>query len=319
MKRLLIILGAFIFLFGSGEHWTQLSPTGSPPSGRWGAASVYDTLADRFIVFGGAIWGAAYNNLYALDGTASGSGTWSQLSPSGSIPSVRGFCAPVYDAPRRRMIIFGGYNMSASCYNHVYFLDSLWTQNPRWTYASVGGSPPTVRQSCAAAYDPIQERVIYFSGWCGYSWKNDVYVLENLDSSPSWRRLYPTGGGPGGRWGATCIYDHNNDRLYVFGGMNTSQTYPNDIWALENLQTSDGNWIQLSPGGSAPPGRMWSISAYDGPNDRMFLFGGGYFQSSALSDLRSLDGSQAGGGDQRAQLGIADVGCHKVCAVPPHQ
>lgn len=289
MKKIFLVLILFCFLYGAGENWTLLSPTGTPPSGRWGAASVYDTLADRFIVFGGAIWGAAYNNLYALDGTASGNGAWTQLTPTGSIPGARGFCAPVYDAPRRRMIIFGGYNMSASCYNHVYFLDSLFQQSPRWTYVSVSGSAPTIRQSSAAAYDPIQERVIYFSGWCGYSWKNDLYVLENIDSSPSWRRLFPTGGGPGGRWGASCIYDYNNDRLYVFGGMNTAQAYPNDVWVLDSLQTSDGHWTQLSPGGSIPTGRMWLASVYDGSCDRMLLFGGGYFQSSALNDLRSLD------------------------------
>ncbi len=289
MKKALLLLFPALLLFGTGEDWTRLYPTGTAPSGRWGTASVYDAAADRFLVFGGAIWGAAYNDVYALDGTASGNGNWTRLFPSGSGPSGRGFCAPVYDQSRERLIIFGGYNMSTSCYNQVYFLNNICSATPQWTYASAGGSAPQVRQSTAAAYDPIQERVIYFSGWCGYSWKNDVYVLENLDSTPTWRRLYPTGGGPGGRWGATCIYDHTADRLYVFGGMNTSQAYPSDTWVLENIQAGDGNWVNLNPGGQIPGGRMWSVSEFDAQGDRMFFFGGGFFQSSCFNDLRSLE------------------------------
>lgn len=289
MKKALLLLIPILLLFGTGETWTRLYPTGSAPSGRWGTASAYDATADRFLIFGGAIWGVAYNHVYALDGTAAGSGTWTQLFPTGSGPSGRGFCAPVYDEPRQRLIVFGGYNMGGACYNQVYFLDSICNTTPRWSYVSVGGSAPIIRQSAAAAYDPIQERVIYFSGWCGYQWRNDVYVLENLGTSPAWRRLYPTGGGPGGRWGATCVYDHVNDRLYVFGGMSTSQTYPNDTWVLENLQSSDGNWVNLNPGGQTPTGRMWSVSAFESNGDRMLLCGGGYFQSSCFSDLRSLD------------------------------
>jgi hypothetical protein len=71
--------------------------------------------------------------------------------------------------------------------------------------------------------------------------------------------------------------------------MSTSQTYPNDTWVLENLQTGDGNWVNLSPGGQTPTGRMWSVSAYESGGDRMLLFGGGYFQSSCFGDLRCLD------------------------------
>jgi hypothetical protein len=289
VKKVLLLLIPIILLFGTGETWTRLYPGGTAPSGRWGTASVYDASVDRFLIFGGAIWGAAYNHVYALDSTLTGDGVWTQLYPTGSGPSGRGFCAPVYDEPRQRLIVFGGYNMAGSCYNQVYFLDSICNTAPHWSYVSVGGTAPLIRQSAAAAYDPIQERVIYFSGWCGYQWRNDIYVLENLGTSPAWRRLYPTGGGPGGRWGATCVYDHINDRLYVFGGMNTSQTYPSDTWVLENLQTSDGNWVNLNPGGQVPTGRMWSVSAFNSGGDRMLMFGGGYFQSTCFSDLRSLD------------------------------
>jgi hypothetical protein len=186
------------------------------------------------------------------------------------------------------LIVFGGYNMAGGCDSRVYFLDSVYTNTPRWSQPAISGSPPAVRQSAAAAYDPIQERVIVFSGWCGYAWRNDIYVIENLDSEPSWRRLYPAGSGPGGRWGASAVYDPNRDVLYVFGGQNSSQTYPNTVFALDSLQLGDGRWRQLTISGTPPNGRMWHVAAYDLPRDRMLMFSGGYFQSSTFNDLRSV-------------------------------
>jgi hypothetical protein len=289
MKKLLTLFAVVFMLSGQGENWTILSPGGTPPSVRWGSASVYDSIADRFIVFGGAIWGQAYNNLYALDSTTAGNGVWRQLTPTGTLPTVRGFCAPVYDAPRRRLIVFGGYNMAGGCDSRVYFLDSVYTNAPRWSQPAISGSPPAVRQSTAAAYDPIQERVIVFSGWCGYAWRNDIYVIENLDSTPTWRRLYPAGSGPGGRWGACAVYDPGRDVFYVFGGQNSSQTYPNTVYALDSLQAGDGRWRQLTISGTPPNGRMWHVAAYDAPRDRMLIFSGGYFQSSTFNDLRSVE------------------------------
>lgn len=289
MKKALIVLSVFVLLYSANENWTLLTPRGTPPSGRWGAASVYDSIADRFIVWGGGTWSGVYNDLYALDSTATGSGVWRQLTQAGPIPSARGLMAYVYDAPRRRMIIFCGYNMAGSCFNDVYFLDSMHTANPRWTYASIGGSRPLNRQSSAAAYDPIRQRMIVFSGWCGFTWFNDIYAIENLASTPVWRLLSPAGTGPGGRWGAICSYDPVKDRLIVFGGQNSGQTYPNDVWALESLQVSNGRWRLLSTTGTRPTGRMWSTSTYDIPNDRMLFFGGGYFQSSQFNDLWALN------------------------------
>jgi hypothetical protein len=173
------------------------------------------------------------------------------------------------------MIIFGGYNQAGGCDNTVYFLDSVYSATPRWSFRTPTGSRPTSRQSSAAAYDPIRQRMIIFSGWCGFVWYNDVWVIENLATTPAWRRLSPIGTGPGGRWSATCVYDSDHDRFLVFGGQNASLQYTSDIWALESLQVSDGRWRLLSPSGTPPVGRMSLASTLDFFNDRMLIFGGG--------------------------------------------
>ena len=47
------------------EEWTQLAPTGTPPSVREGSAGVYDAANDRMIVFGG-FDGGYYNEVWSL-------------------------------------------------------------------------------------------------------------------------------------------------------------------------------------------------------------------------------------------------------------
>ena len=47
------------------NKWTQLSPTGTPPTARFGSAGVYDAANDRMIVFGGND-GAVRNDVWAI-------------------------------------------------------------------------------------------------------------------------------------------------------------------------------------------------------------------------------------------------------------
>jgi hypothetical protein len=49
------------------NEWTQLSPSGTPPSARWGSAGIYDGANDRMLVFGGND-GAVRNDVWALTG-----------------------------------------------------------------------------------------------------------------------------------------------------------------------------------------------------------------------------------------------------------
>jgi hypothetical protein len=289
MRSVIVMATIFLAMYGANERWTLLTPSGTPPSGRWGAASVYDSITDRFIVWGGGTWSGVFNDLYALDSTATGNGVWRRLTATGPVPSGRGVMGYVYDKPRRRMIIFCGYDMAGSCNNQVYFLDSLHTSTPRWSYPTIGGTRPTARQSSAAAYDPIKQRMLIFSGWCGFSWYDDVYAIENLATTPTWSRLYPAGTSSGGRWGATCDYDFNRDRLIIFGGQNPSQSYPTDVWAIDSLQAGSGRYRVVSTSGTRPLGRMWLTSTYDSPNSRMLFFGGGYFQGSQFNDLWALN------------------------------
>jgi N-acetylneuraminic acid mutarotase len=48
------------------NHWTQLTPSGTAPSARWGSPAVYDGAADRMVVFGGSNGSVLNNELWSI-------------------------------------------------------------------------------------------------------------------------------------------------------------------------------------------------------------------------------------------------------------
>ncbi len=94
---------------GGTPVWTQLAPTGGPPSGGFWSTGVYDPGTNRMIVFGGAGPGRT-NDTWILDG-ANGLGgppAWSLLAPAGTPPAPRFGHTAVYDGASNRMTVFGG-------------------------------------------------------------------------------------------------------------------------------------------------------------------------------------------------------------------
>ncbi len=108
--------------------WIQLSPTGGPPPARAQHTAVYDPATNRMVLFGGftTISGVA-NDAWVLsnaDGTG-GTPAWTQLSPTGTLPSARRIHSAIYNAANNRMVVFAGIGSS-------YFNDT-------WVLASASG------------------------------------------------------------------------------------------------------------------------------------------------------------------------------------
>ena len=84
--------------------WTNLSPGGSLPLTRERGAMAYDSDNGMAILFGG--WhGGVLGDTWAYDPAAN---TWTELGPTGAVPSPRGFHSMVYDPVGERAILFGG-------------------------------------------------------------------------------------------------------------------------------------------------------------------------------------------------------------------
>jgi len=115
-----------------------------------------------------------------------------------------------------------------------------------------------------------------------------VWVLSNADGqggSATWSQLSPSGASPEPRWGHNAVYDSANNRLIVFGGANSSQTF-SDVWSLNNANGLGGTptWTQLSPGGAAPKGVYASSAVYDSVNNIMTVFGGENLARNAFTN-----------------------------------
>jgi hypothetical protein len=207
--------------------WTELTPAGTPPSGRLGHTAIYDPVRDRMVVFGGSR--ANYpalplNDIWAL--SLSGTPAWTELTPAGTPPAPRSHHTAIYDPVRDRMVVFGGFRSETS---DVWAL-SL-TGSPAWTEIAPAGALPTGRYYHTAIYDPVRDRMVVFGGIDVDYLTRDVLALS-LSGSPTWTMLAPAGTLPSRRYGQSAIYDPVRDRMLVFAGTDNDYLL-NELWTLE--------------------------------------------------------------------------------------
>jgi len=313
----------------SASTWTELLPTGGPPSPRQSPAVVYDAPRDRMVAVGGnndstgavsdpfwslslgstiawtdlggrrppqrwdaatavdpsrqVMWihgGDAYDNngratrtdLWSL--TLSGTPTWSEPATTGTPLGRRYGHSAIYDAPRDRLVFFGG-NDTTSYLNDVWALTLSGT--PEWSQLSPSGTPPDGRMYHSAVYDAVNERMVVFGGWTGTATLNDVWALS-LAGAPAWTQLSPTGTPPPQLFGQSAALDLNANRLIVFGG--DAGGASNDVHAL--TLTGSPVWTGLLPTGTLPPPRSGATMVSLGT--RMLVFGGSAGWPVAFND-----------------------------------
>jgi hypothetical protein len=217
--------------FSGSVTWRQLLPFGTAPSPRIDHSTIYDPIRHRLILFGGTDGsGSTMNDVWAL--SLSGSPTWTQLLPTGTLPIPRGAAAAVYDPTRDRMVLFGGYDKNVNALSDAWALTLYGT--PAWTPLAANGTPPAPRLSPSSIYDSQRERIVFYGGTDLQSYYSDVNELT-LYGIPQWSALAPLNGAPQPRADHKAIYDPVSDRMVVFGGSAISGGMLNDTWSLQFL------------------------------------------------------------------------------------
>ncbi|TAN35432.1 HYR domain-containing protein [Patescibacteria group bacterium] len=114
---------------GGTPIWTQLSPTGGPPSPRYAHTAVYKSETNQLVAFAGATSTGAVNDVWVLSNANGLGGTpaWFQLSPTGGPPSPRHSHTAVLHTAADRMVIYAGANNSGYPLGDVWVLPDTTT------------------------------------------------------------------------------------------------------------------------------------------------------------------------------------------------
>jgi len=263
---------------GSTPAWERVITSGASPGPRDGMTAIYDSGADRLVLFGGN-FGSQTADVWALP--LRSDPVWEELMPAGDPPEPRFFHLAAYDAAARRMIAFAGYN----CYQG--WMADAWSLSLgdalAWTRILPTWSMPGPVHYAPAFYDARRGRMLLLTG------DLRLWALR-LTGEPQWTEIVPQGPGPTRRVGAAVLLDLRRDRLVLQGGVSYYLAdHPERYQDTWELSLGDPPaWRELSPGGEPPRGRDMPAAVYDPVGDRMLLFGGHWDWDSFHDDLWSL-------------------------------
>ena len=275
--------------------WELLAPGaqdgGEAPPGRTNHALAYDSGRDRLVLLGGDLRDSGPALL--ADTWEWDADRWRRMEPEDpegdGEPNRRWTHALVYDASRRRVVLVGG-NMDVPGMPNTYMAArDLWEWDGvswarRWHADEADG--PRGRQSPAAAYDPLRERILLYGGTSG--WGDVLNDLWEWDGA-TWTELHPApasdGGRPMGLEDVLMAYHAPSGGLVVAGA-----------------GSADGAWLLAGDNWTRPPRHPdplgWSLQdecslAAGRPEDGVLLFGGS--STGEFADIRRDYARRVGG------------------------
>ena len=263
-------------------HWTQLSPTGTPPPPRWSAAAIYDPIGQRLVLFGGDAGNGYLDGVWTLSLT--GTPAWAQLTPSGIPPAGRSFMTYAYNPDHGSLIVFGGQNGGG-------MLNDTWeltlSGSPAWSQIAAP-SPPSPRRDGVGIYDPAAHRFIISCGAPGlppYA-TNETWQLD-MSSSPAWSQIgVPIGWPPPAREAARGCFDPVRRQMVLVAG-SIGFVRHSDTWSL--ALSGPPAWTQLLHDQMPlAGGRSDNALALRPDTQELYSFGG-TTESGDINELRRLN------------------------------
>jgi hypothetical protein len=250
-----------------GQGWQCLAVGG--PSPRTFPAMAYDAARREIILFGGnrVLFGddtmpaATLGDMWVRD-----SAGWRQRA--GRLPPRRAEASMAYDPVRRRVVLFGGYDLHDG---RLVRLGDTWEWDGQ-VWRQVAAVGPTPRHGAAMAYHAGMQRVVMFggNGASGETWTWDG------------RHWTLVAGDVPGRYNASMA-ESDDGQLLRFGGWDGT-TRTDDTWQLVGPR-----WRAMSTPG--PSARNHATLIHD-PVRRVTVLFGGHDGDSVFGDLWEWDGTR---------------------------
>jgi hypothetical protein len=272
----------------STSAWVPTSQPDTTPSPRTGAATVFDSVNGRMVIFGGDL---GLNDTWTINPSELPP-TWVELNDgeSGAPSPTRSITSVAYDAKNLQVVLFGGaLDLGQGPGSQPTLLQDTWALNipdgattATWTLLSTAQAPP-VRAGAAAAFDATNSRFIIIGGYGSGGTLTDVWslALAGGDSTASWSQLETTPSDPthpfDGVVQGSAYYDGPNSRILLFGGgvgaLGAQITsFSSQLWSLD-LSRTPAVWTALCPAGAlAPVGRSSPVLL--GLPSGLYLYGG---------------------------------------------
>ncbi|HEY3971912.1 MAG TPA: kelch repeat-containing protein [Candidatus Sulfotelmatobacter sp.] len=230
---------------GGSPVWVKESPTGTLPPVRSLHSSVYDSVTNTLIVFGGYDCHTTYyNDIWILKDANAVTGTpaWSKLAPTGAPPGVRESSSAVYDSTTNTLIVFGGDAGGSSQFGDIWLLSNAngTGGTPAWSVLTPSNKGPATRSGHSATYDSVHNVMTIYGGYHGGQILTDVWILDAANGhagAASW--VQSLVGQP--RRFQSAMYDTTLNEMITYGGQtSTNPLNPtSDIWIL-----SDANGLK---------------------------------------------------------------------------
>jgi hypothetical protein len=214
---------------GGTPQWSQLTPVGTPPSGRTGHSLAYDPSSNRMTLFGGVFDArpnppTLFSDVWILT-EANGTGSspqWIQLTPAGGPPVARSGHSVGYSRASNRMVVAMGRNDQAT----PPLFNDVWVM----TNANGAGTPECV---------PPPSGLV--SWWPGDGTANDI-AGGNNGTLVNGATFAP------GMVGQAFSFDEQDDLVLVPHNSNLDfgdgQDFSIDAWInLQNPTPGIDDWI----------------------------------------------------------------------------
>jgi hypothetical protein len=266
----------------SSVTWTTLKANGAVgnPSGRSGAAMVYDSANNRLIITSGYTGSAYLSDVWQY---SIASGTFSQITPTGTTPGLRELPSAGYDSVNQRLILMAGWQGSATnARNDVVQLSltpgsEAWTQIKSNDLNNQGVFP--FSNACAAV--DTDRNIMVVTTLYGYD-STDKYVYAfNMANTSVTAPVYSLTIADDfrARDAPAYVYDSTRGEVVFINGysaMDDDTTIANgehvsEIWAYDR---TNNKWRYAAKGPFSMTQNEGGFATYDSANSRIIYFGG---------------------------------------------